>query len=318
MAAEGPKALLFTDKGTTSALLRSIAIDFLDVIKVGQIRNKEKGTVEKFGIEKFPTLVLIPAADAEPIVYSGELKKGDMVDFLKQAGEPNPDPAPAKSKGDKKKKGEEKASSKPAKEQSTTTAEPETSPEPSTADATAEEAAPSVIPITTVTSYDQLVEHCFQPKSHTCLLANVPSDASEAGDKAVATLSELNTKYIRNKRHAIPFYAVPADVEGTSALRTALGLKGDVEIVAVNARRKWSRQYEGDFSVESVEAWLDGIRLGQGEKKALPEELVNEATTSSVAEEAASEETKATEATEPTPEAETAAAEDDKIVHEEL
>jgi len=322
--AEGAKALLFTDKGTTSALLRSIAIDFLDVIKVGQIRNKEKSAVEKFGIEKFPTLVLIPGAGAEPVVYSGELKKGDMVDFLKQAGEPNPDPAPAKSKGDKKKKkGEEKSSSsKPAEEQSstTTTAEPETSPEPSTADATAEEAAPSVIPITTISSYDQLVEHCFQPKSHTCLLANVPSDASETGDKAIATLSELNTKYIRNKRHAIPSYAVPADVEGTSALRTALDLKGDVEIIALNARRQWWRQYEGDFSVESVEAWLDGIRLGQGDKKILPKTLVSKAKTSSVVEEATSEETKATEATDPTPEEETAApeAEDDKIVHEEL
>lgn len=322
-AGEGPKALLFTEKGTTSALLRSLAIDFLDVIKVGQVRNKEKGAVEKFGIEKYPTLVLLPGgADAEPVVYTGELKKSDMVEFLKQAGEPNPDPAPAKSKGDKKKaKSEQKpGTKKPAKEETSTAAEPEPSAEPETPDATTEEAAaPSLIPITTISSYDELVEHCFQPKAHTCLLASVPAGGSETGDKAIATLSELNTKYIRSKRHAIPFFAVPADVEGTSVLRTALALEGEVEIVAVNVRRKWYRQYEGDFGVESVEAWLDSIRLGQSAKRPLPDELIvakEEATTSS-APEAASEESEATEATEPTPEAETAAkSEDDK--HDEL
>lgn len=41
---EKPKAILFTEKGTTSALLRSIAIDFLDVISVAQVRDKETKT----------------------------------------------------------------------------------------------------------------------------------------------------------------------------------------------------------------------------------------------------------------------------------
>lgn len=317
---EGPTALLFTDKGTTSALLRSIAIDFLTVIKVGQVRNKEKAAVEKYGIEKFPTLVLVPdGADAEPVIYNGELNKADMVAFLKQAGEPNPDPAPPKKKGDSK-RAESKTSTKPAEESSTTTAEPETSAEPETPEATPEEPiVRAIIPINTIISYDQLVKHCLQSKAHTCILANVPAGGSESGDRASASLSNLNSKYIRNKRHAFAMYTVPSDVEGTSAFRETLGLGDDVALIAVNVRRKWWRQYGGDFGVESVEAWLDALRLGQGAKNKFPEELIvhEEETTSS--EEASSETSEATEATEPTPEAETAKAEsDDTIKHEEL
>lgn len=322
---EGPKAILFTEKGTTSALLRSIAIDYLSVIKVGQVRNKEKAAVEKYGIEKFPTLVLIPdGAGAQPVTYNGELNKADMVEFLKQAGVPNPDPAPPKKKTEKR--SEAKTGTKPSKEKetSTTAAEPETSTEPETATqsetteaAPEEPIAPVILSINTIISYDQLVKLCLHSKAHTCVLSHVPAGGSESGDKATASLSELNTKYIRNKRHAFAMYTVPADVEGTSMVREALGLGSGVEIVAINVRRKWWRQYAGDFGVESIEAWLDAMRLGQGEKNKLPEELIvyEEETTSS--EEASSEAGEATEVTEPTPEAE-AGREEETIKHEEL
>ena len=55
------KAILFSEKGTTSALLKAIAIDFLGGIDVAQVRVKETDAVEKFGVEKFPTLVLVPS-----------------------------------------------------------------------------------------------------------------------------------------------------------------------------------------------------------------------------------------------------------------
>ncbi|CRK26570.1 hypothetical protein BN1708_018243, partial [Verticillium longisporum] len=63
-----PRAILFTEKGTTSPLLRSIAIDFLDVITIAQARNNQKAVVEKYGIEKFPTLILLPVGASEPMV----------------------------------------------------------------------------------------------------------------------------------------------------------------------------------------------------------------------------------------------------------
>ena len=325
LAGDRPKALVFTEKGTTSALVKSIAIDFLDVISVGQVRNNHKTTVGKFGIEKFPTLVLVPGEGEEPIIYTGEMVKKDMVEFLSQAGQPNPDPAPSngkgKGKGDKKKKAEKPADKKADKASDAKTAaepkaSPEESPETSTATASTESAAqtPDIIPIATVTDKDMLVDKCLQPKSYTCVLAFVPSAVSEQGTLVVESLSQLNTKYIHGKRHLFPFFSVPSNNEGSSSLKNALQLGGDVELIALNARRGWWRHYEGDFSLESVESWIDVIRMGEGKKNSLPKGVVvdsAETTTESSA--------KATHGTDPVPEVETEAPEpQDKVVHEEL
>ncbi|GJN79954.1 hypothetical protein PLIIFM63780_003478 [Purpureocillium lilacinum] len=336
---EGPKLLLFTEKGTTSALLRSVAIDYLDVVSVGQVRNKEKAAVDKFGIEKFPTLVLIPGAGKDPVTYDGELNKKDIAAFLSQVAQPNPDPAPGngkdkakdKSKSDKaktdkpksdkaktdkkekKEKKETKSKPEPSKE-----AEPEESPEASTAKTTeGATATPDIVPIPTVPDANMLVEKCLLAKSHTCVLALVPSEASSNGDKAVASLSHLNTKYIHGHRHLFPFFAVPASVEGASALKGALELSGDVELVAVNARRGWWRRYEGDFGVESVESWIDMIRMGEGAKNKLPKEIIIDEVKAEKP--ASSSQTSETRTTDPEPEEETEAPEaTHSIVHEEL
>ncbi|KAM5366028.1 hypothetical protein ACJA88_012299 [Fusarium oxysporum] len=244
-----PKAILFTSKGTTSALIRSIAIDFLDVISVAQIRDKETAAVKKFGIEKFPALVLIPGEGKDPIVYNGEMVKKDMVKFLSQAGEPNPVHATGNTKSSKPKKAESK-SAKSAKKSKATEAAKEEPVESKESSTEAAEAVPTIIPISTISSLEKLAEECLAPKSHTCVLVFTPG---EAGEKAVDSLSHLNTKY-------------------------ALGLKNEVNLIAINTRRNWWRQYEGDFSLASVENWIDAIRMGEGAKKKIPEGVVVEKT----------------------------------------
>ncbi|KAG6035771.1 hypothetical protein E4U41_005941 [Claviceps citrina] len=267
-----PKAILFTEKGTTSALLRSLAIDFLDVVSFAQVRNKETKASEKFGIDKFPTFVLIPAGGKEPITYDGELKKKDMVEFLKQAGQPNPDPAPAKAKSkpkkDKKKESNTKADAKPEKPEEAN----EASGEATTTETPA--STPEVLAISIVTSKEMLTEKCLHSKATTCVLAFVPADVSEDGAKVSASLSRLNTKYVHGHRQLFSFLAVPSQVEGVDAIRKALDLTADVELVAINARRAWWRHYQGDFSIESVEAWIDAIRMGEGSKSKLPQDIV--------------------------------------------
>ncbi|KAL7810879.1 hypothetical protein V8C26DRAFT_409636 [Trichoderma gracile] len=270
--AEKPKAILFTEKGTTSALLRSLAIDFLDAVTIGQVRNKEKAAVDKFGISSFPSFVLIPGGGKEPIVYSGELNKKDMVDFLKQVAEPNPDPAPSNGKSGKKASSSKDKASKEAPkagdESSSSTASSETS--------TAAAPESTLIDIPALTSKAELVEHCLLPKSQTCVLAFVPASASEMRNKILSAVSQLHTKYVHGKRH-FPFFSVDSDVEGSAALKEALGLSGKIELVALNARRGWWRRYEdGEFSVHSVESWIDAVRMGEGEKKKLPEGVVVE------------------------------------------
>ncbi|CEL06248.1 Putative PDI related protein A (PrpA) [Aspergillus calidoustus] len=275
-----PKAILFTEKGTTSALIRSLAIEFLGSIKVAQIRNKETDAVEKFGITDFPSLVLLPGNGQDSIIYHGELKKGPMVEFLSQAASPNPDPAPAPTKAKDK-------ASKPSER-------PKPS-EPIASEETTEESKPSIpikVPtsapaIDTLATAEALEAACLAPKSGTCVLAFLPqSDEPDVeltgrAKDALESLAEVAHKHAQRKTKLFPLYSIPADNTASKALRAGLGLSEvaeTVEIVALNARRRWWRQYDpsesADYGVVRVEAWIDAIRLGEGSRNKLPEGVI--------------------------------------------
>ncbi|GAQ33631.1 hypothetical protein AtubIFM55763_001108 [Aspergillus tubingensis] len=273
---ESPKAILFTEKGTTSPLLRALAIDFLGSIQVAQVRNKETEAVEKFGITEFPTFVLLPGNGQDPIIYDGELKKKPMVEFLSQAAAPNPDPAPkgttAPRDNNKKKSTESAPDPKVAQDDDT---KPASVPIP----------AP---PIDTLPTAEALEAACLMPKSGTCVLALLPEPSEPDADlpapakDALLSLAEISHKHAVRKSKLFPFYSVPAINSGAKTLRAGLGLPEDnsVEIVALNGRRGWWRRYDSvegaEYGQERVEAWIDAIRLGEGEKQKLPEGVVVE------------------------------------------
>lgn len=276
-----PKAILFTEKGTTSALLRSLAIDFLGSIKVAQIRSKESEAVGKFDITSFPTLVLLPGGEgSEPIVYEGDLKKAPMVEFLSQVAQPNPDPRQRKAAA---------ASSKKASSTSTkkNKGKPTDSPAPE-GDATSEE-KPVQVPIKEpkldqLATPEDLESMCLTSKSGTCVLTLLPETESAdielpaPAKEALKTVTELSHKLAG---HRLPFYSVPATNSHAKILRSQLGLsEATTEIIAVNGRRGWWRHFDpsGDdeFSLNSVESWVDAIRLGEGSKSKLPEGVVAE------------------------------------------
>ncbi|KAH6854023.1 hypothetical protein B0I37DRAFT_360895 [Chaetomium sp. MPI-CAGE-AT-0009] len=270
-----PKAILFTEKGTTSALLKSVAIDFAGVITIGQARNKEAKAVETFGIEKFPTLVLLPGGDAPAVVYDGELKKEGIVKFLSQAGEPNPVSPPAKGNSKKNKQKNNKASDKSSSKakSETSSAAPESETETATQEAPV--IVETALPIPAIHSPEKLIKECLTEKSHTCVLAIVSSSEDEKAKKALNSLSELAFKHAQSKRNLFPFYEVSKSNEGAASLMKSLDLVGDVEIIAINARRGWWRHYDAaDFGHESVESWIDAIRMSEGVKKKLPEGIV--------------------------------------------
>ncbi|RDW70847.1 putative disulfide isomerase [Aspergillus mulundensis] len=276
--AEVPKALLFTEKGTTSSLIRALAIDFLGSIKVAQIRNKESNAVEKFGVTEFPTLVLLPGNGKEHILFDGELKKGPMVDFLSQVAPPNADPAPAPEKAKSK---------KPSASEKKPKSDEPSEPEDSTAEAkpSVPVQAPAPAPaIDTLETSEALEAACLAPKSGTCVLALLPeSDAepTQPAKEALETLAEIAHKHARKQTKLFPLYSIPASNTAAKALRAGLGLPEDaqsVEVVALNARRGWWRHYDpsdsADFGPVRVEAWIDAIRLGEGSRNKLPEGIV--------------------------------------------
>ncbi|KAF1808203.1 hypothetical protein P152DRAFT_462777 [Eremomyces bilateralis CBS 781.70] len=276
------KAILFTEKGTTSALLRALAIDFLGSINVAQIRNKEEKAVEAFGIAKFPKLVLLPGGDKESLVYDGEMKKEPISKFLSQVATPNPDPAPAPEKAKKPKKA---SKAKSTESDSSEEEIPHDKPQkPIIPDEATEEAssAPLVVAgapeIPEAQAGADLQAACLSTKSKVCVLAllNQNSDGDESASQLLGSLSDIAFKHVQRKAKIFPFYSVPYGEE-QEKLREQLGLKpsSDLDLIATNGKRSWLKRYGGEnYGVMAVETWIDAIRMGEGKKEKFPEGVI--------------------------------------------
>jgi protein disulfide-isomerase A6 len=273
------KAILFTEKGTISALLRALAIDYLGVINFGQIRNKETAAVEMFGVEKFPSLLLLPGGDQDPVLYDGDLKKDPMSEFLSQAGQPNPDPAPEAST-----KKEQKASKKDKKETkvSDESDSKERATEESDSKASSEPAKEKAVPVIPLVDEATLKAKCLSATSKICALLLLPTPASgntQPPQEILDALKNVGLVYEKHsKRHAsFPFYIVEPSNPMGATLRSSLNLKSSdsLEVIAVNAKRMWWRKYPSDvYTYDAVETWVDTIRMNEGQREALPESLV--------------------------------------------
>jgi protein disulfide-isomerase A6 len=312
---ETSKAILFSDKSTTSALLRALAIDYLGSVSFAQVRNKEKTTVNTFGITKFPTLVVLPGGAQEGVVYDGEMKKEAMAAFVKEASgvSPNPDPAPtepkkkaAKAKDAPKSKKESKKDSKKDskdgecpmghdkkdKKDSATMKIKDSSfkLEDITDSADKVDLPPNVkieggpAMLLMLEKEEALQKECLAPKSHICILALLPTKENrddllpKEATQALISLGEVQQKHSRRKS-IFPFYTVPAENALGQKVRETLNLRpaNQIEVIAVNSKRLWYRRFPGpSFKHDDVEAWVDAIRMNDGPRETLPESLVVE------------------------------------------
>ncbi|EEP81829.1 conserved hypothetical protein [Uncinocarpus reesii 1704] len=297
---ETAKALLFTEKGTTSALLRALAIDYLGKIHIGQIRNKETSAVDTFGITKFPTLVLLPGSDKPSMVYDGELKKKPIVEFLKQVAEPNQDPpesAAPKAKTAKLKKPEKSTTA--GTTSTSTTKAAASSDTPKASDGTENLKEPKIYKGSKARSKPQqtgpdlrmlststdLKTTCLSSKTGTCVLAivHVPSDPNGLPSthtlEALGSLAEIEHKHTLRQGRLFPFYVLPDFIDEVPTIQTALGLEtGGVEIIAINGKRGWWRRYDPsdgkNYGVVDIESWIDQVRMGEGERRKLPDGII--------------------------------------------
>ncbi|KAF2468031.1 thioredoxin-domain-containing protein [Lindgomyces ingoldianus] len=296
---ETAKAILFSDKGLTSATLRTLAIDFAGLIPIAQIRNKETEAMKMFGVQKVPTLILLPGGAKDAITYDGEMKKEGMVEFLSQITPPNPDCPPEKVKKpkSKSKKDEKKASASQKSADASSTAastkgetveeavKPVVSPDPEINDDEAPK--PVIIPeeetkpkIPLVAELAELQLSCLNAKSKTCILAILPKDeSSEAAASALSSLASIHKKHDARAGHLFPFVGVPASNPLASSLvaELKLGNEDEVHLIATNGKRSWWKKYSGQgFGSLEVEQWVDAIRMGEGKKERLPDSLLAE------------------------------------------
>ncbi|KAF2707540.1 protein disulfide-isomerase MPD1 precursor [Pleomassaria siparia CBS 279.74] len=304
-AGDGAKAILFSEKGLVSATMKTLAVDFAGLISLAQIRNKEAASVQKFGIKKFPTLILLPAGSSEPIVYDGEMKKEPMVAFLSQVAPPNPDCPPAKAKKTKAKKDtkkESKSSSKLSKASASHKSANASSAAASATDETVEEPIkatespaanlkdgdapePVALPVETpkptipvLVESSQLQASCLNVQSKTCILAIIPKDeSSEAATSVLASLASIHHKHDKRGSQLFPFVGVSASNPLASSILSglSLGKEDDVHLIATNGKRSWYKKYSGkNFGQTEVEKWVDALRMGEGKKEKLPDNLL--------------------------------------------
>lgn len=311
---ETAKAFLFSEKGTTSALIKVLASEYLSTMKFAQIRNKEAAAVEMFGVEEYPTLFVLPGGTSEAVKFEGSFTKESMKSFLSQFAELGPSSSSKKQKplgnqaetDNEEEKAKSKSESSKFSEASTSYASAEASSEAAGAttitleddsnptespapmadpDAPGPAKVPHVPePIPALIEEKFLELQCLGPKTTTCILALLPQPTddeesllADPAQSALASLAEIADKHIQRGGKLFPFYSVPARNSGQTKLRDMLNLKDNknVELIALNTRRGWWRHYEtNDFTTISVEAWVDAIRLGEGQKSKLPEGLV--------------------------------------------
>lgn len=308
------KAILFSDKGTISALTKVLATEYLGNMDFAQIRNKETTAVKMFGVTEYPTLIVLPGGTREPVKFEGAYKKDAMKEFLGQYASPVAPNSDQKQKPMRKKpekapkedavKSEEAASSfssasslhvsaeasEEAAGATTITLEPESNPTESPDPIAFPDAPKPVVvpgqpePIPDLIEENYLQERCLGTKTSTCILALLPEVGDEevlpeAASAALSSLADLSEKHVKRETKLFPFFSIPARNTASVTLRDALKLRGvkDFELVAVNARRGWWRKYEGEnFDFQSMENWVDNIRFGEGSKSKLPEGLLGQ------------------------------------------
>ncbi|KAF3933940.1 hypothetical protein ABW19_dt0206549 [Dactylella cylindrospora] len=245
------KAILFTTKGVATPLYKSLAIDFLGSISFAQVRDKETAITSLFGIEKYPTLVVLPGGTKEGVVYDGGMKKDQMHKFLSGFAEPTEGKAAPKAEKKEKKK-EKKETKEETSSSSSTTSSPPTRP---TFDPK----------IPTAGSVEELASTCGKK---TCILIVTPLSAPSL------TEFEQTHNYLAHiKPGLFPFFQLPYAAL-TPKLREALDIEESEEIVymrAVNAKKGWWIPYGGEPTHEDMKVWVDALRMGELSKKKLPE-----------------------------------------------
>lgn len=295
------KAIIFTDKGTTSPLLKSLAVDFLGNIAFAQVRDK--ATAEKYHVTQFPSIRLVSTIGDPEIPYDGEITRDSLVSFFSQIAPPNPDPAPKNTKPAKSTS--KKSKSRPTSSASAAFSRASDAHKSSDFDDFLDKAGTIVLdddaptasplpivdldekpmtvpdalpPIPTLSTPAELEAACLTPKSGNCLLLLLPGlddlDAlSLPATSALAGLAEIANKYKRRHADMIPTYAVPKDNHAAGRVRQDLNLgpDGTFEIVVTNVKRGWWRRYSsGAYDILDLEGFIDAVKLGEGIKSKLP------------------------------------------------
>jgi len=75
-----PKVLLFTEKAKPANLFKSLSLTFKNTLSFGLVKNSETNTVQKYNINKFPSIIVINSDSVAR--YDGPNQKSELKEFL--------------------------------------------------------------------------------------------------------------------------------------------------------------------------------------------------------------------------------------------
>ncbi|KAI8579575.1 hypothetical protein K450DRAFT_241645 [Umbelopsis ramanniana AG] len=237
-----PKALLFTDKATTTPLYKALSVDFQDRMLFGEVKSSVKRAVNEFGVNGFPTLIVL-TPESGAITYGGKLKHDALYKFLEE----HAIPAPSKKKGGNSQKSKTNAE-EPIKE-------------------AAEEPFDPAVP--RLTTQKDLSEHCLD-KSGICVIGILPTvfkederSASEQADAIKVMEGIKKAEHDKNGRLS-PFLFQWVESELGQDIVSKFDMSQDYPtLVAVKPNKNLYRPYVGAWSDVSIRAWLDMISNGR-------------------------------------------------------
>jgi len=79
-----PKVFLFSDKTSTPPLYKAVARNMKKSFRFGVISYLEKELLERYNVEKFPTILVVPAGNRPPTVYNGDVSFQAITEYLKK------------------------------------------------------------------------------------------------------------------------------------------------------------------------------------------------------------------------------------------
>ncbi|CAO3625800.1 unnamed protein product [Cunninghamella blakesleeana] len=241
-----PKVILFTDKSTTSPMYKALSTDFGNGgLLMGEVRKSESAVLNEFGIDQFPTLIVIPPGKSS-IVYDGKLKFQPLYDHLSTFALKN---------NNKKKTDDSNNNNKNEKKVEEPPAKPK---------------------VEELLSNDKLKQHCIQPGNVICAITIVSNDDDDKVEN-IKLLNEINDE---NTNNLFRFGWITS--EKATDIMKQLDLVEDFPgLFIIHPSKRLYRSYIGAWDKNSIVKWLGQISTGRIQAWSYSDELkISESTTS--------------------------------------
>ncbi|GAA5813602.1 hypothetical protein MFLAVUS_007085 [Mucor flavus] len=220
-----PKALLFTNKPSTTPLYKALSVDFKDRMAVGEVKHSEKNIVAEYGVNSFPTLLVI-TPDQGVVKFEGKLNRDSLKKFMEEYALPPID------KDAKYKKTAQKSEPKKSVEKK----------------------------VQAIENDKIMQEHCLNAPSNTiCVIAIIGEDDKQ---ETLDTLQIL--KDTEKKSDALDFQYGWIHADQANDITNALQLSQDYpSIFIIHPSKQLFNNYVGSWSEKNLQQWLGQVASGR-------------------------------------------------------